>query len=261
MAARENSAHPAARRLLLGLGWLRIALIAAEVIALIGNFQYILGFSSFGVGNFFGYFTIQSAILVIPVYLVGGIVLLSGREEPDWLPTVRTIVLVYVVLSGIVFGLLAAFSTSRTYQIAIPWSDQLLHFVLPVVVLLDWLAHRFLGPRTAAIPWSALGWSLPFPIAWLVFTLFRGEAVGWYPYFFLDPSQVSGPAAIAGYCGIVLLMMLGFTSAFVGLSRVRRLPRTDAARPKTDANGPRASEKEPPEDRADTGELAAATRG
>src|SRR3954454_7999996 len=208
MAAREESTHRRQRRLLIALGWGRIALIAAEGIALVGNFQYILGFSSFGVGNFFGYFTIQSAMLVVPVFLVGGIVLLSGRTEPGWVPTVRTLVLVYVLLSGIVFGLLAAFSSTRTYQIAIPWSDQLLHFVLPVVVLIDWLVHRFLCPISAPIPWLALGWAVPFPTLWLVFTLIRGEAVGWYPYFFLDPSQVSGPAAIAGYCGVVLVMIL-----------------------------------------------------
>ncbi|MET0725412.1 MAG: Pr6Pr family membrane protein [Leifsonia sp.] len=223
MRVREKTTHPAQGRVLIGLGWLRIGLAAGEVIALIGNLQYVLGFSAFGVGNFFGYFTIQSAIIAVPVLIIGGILLLGRRRETRAFITIRTIVLVYVLLSGIVFGLLAAFSTTRTYQIAIPWSDQLLHFVLPVGILIDWLVHRFLAPLSPAVPWIALGWSVPFPILWLVLTVIRGEAVGWYPYFFLDPSQVSGTPAIVGYCAVVLLTLLGFTAAFIGLSRLRRL--------------------------------------
>src|SRR6478735_5530760 len=142
MRVRDDPAQwPGLReaRVAVVLGWVRIAVVAAEIIALIGNFRYVLGFSSFGVANFFGYFTIQSAMIAVVVTLAGGLVLLSGRSESVVLLTTRTIVLVYVVLSGIVFGLLAAFSSTRTYQIVIPWSDQLLHFILPAVLLADWL--------------------------------------------------------------------------------------------------------------------------
>lgn len=224
MRVREDPARPPGlreARVALALGWLRLAVVAAEIIALIGNFRYVLGFSSFGVANFFGYFTIQSAMIAVAVTLAGGLVLVSGRSESVVLVTVRTIVLVYVVLSGIVFGLLAAFSSTRTYQIAIPWSDQLLHFILPSVLLLDWLVGRFLGPRAPAVPWLALAWAVPYPVIWLIFTLVRGDAVGWYPYFFLDPSQVSGPAAIVAYCAGILAVILGFVAAFIGLSRAR----------------------------------------
>ncbi|KQO96850.1 Pr6Pr family membrane protein [Leifsonia sp. Leaf264] len=224
MRVREDPARPPGlreARVALALGWLRLAVVAAEIIALIGNFRYVLGFSSFGVANFFGYFTIQSAMIAVAVTLVGGLVLVSGRSESVVLLTARTIVLVYVVLSGIVFGLLAAFSSTRTYQIAIPWSDQLLHFILPSVLLLDWLVGRFLGPRAPAVPWLALAWAVPYPVIWLIFTLVRGDAVGWYPYFFLDPSQVSGPGAIVAYCAGILAVILGFVAAFIGLSRAR----------------------------------------
>ncbi|MET1016301.1 MAG: Pr6Pr family membrane protein [Leifsonia flava] len=231
MRVRDDPAQrPGLReaRVAVVLGWVRIAVVAAEIIALIGNFRYVLGFSSFGVANFFGYFTIQSAMIAVVVTLAGGLVLLSGRSESVALLTTRTIVLVYVVLSGIVFGLLAAFSSTRTYQIVIPWSDQLLHFILPAVLLVDWLVGRFLGPRAPAVPWIALAWAVPFPVIWLIFTLFRGDAVGWYPYFFLDPSQVSGPAVIVAYCAGILAVILGFVATFVGLSRARMQHPPDA---------------------------------
>ncbi|KQX05445.1 MULTISPECIES: Pr6Pr family membrane protein [unclassified Leifsonia] len=239
MRVRRNPAQrPGLReaRVALALGWLRIAVVAAEIIALIGNFRYVLGFSSFGVANFFGYFTIQSAIIAVGVTLVGGIVLLSGRTESVVLLTARTILLVYVVLSGIVFGLLAAFSSTRTYQIAIPWSDQLLHFILPTVLLADWLVDRYLGPRAPAVPWLALAWAVPFPVIWLVFTLVRGDSVGWYPYFFLDPSQVSGPPVITAYCAGILAVILGFVAALIGVSRTRMLHPTE--RPSSPAGNP-----------------------
>lgn len=221
MRERESRPHPRARNVRTASGWWRIALALLELAAIIGNFRYVLGFSTFGISNFFAYFTIQTAIATVPTLAAAGVIALRGAAEPRLLTILRTIVLTHLVLSGTVFGIILAQAYTRDVKIGVPWSDVVLHFIMPAAVLLDWLADRFLAPRTPPLPWLTLAWCIPFPAVWLVFTIIRGDAVGWYPYFFLDPAQTDGPLQIAAYCAIVLVMMVTVTAVLVGLSRLR----------------------------------------
>ena len=202
-----------------GLGFFRLALAALEVIALWGNFNYVLGFSSFATANFFSYFTIQTAMITVVVLVVAGLIALLRKVDPPWLAIVRTTVMCYLLVSGIVFAMIVAQASTRSYRVDVPWSDTLLHFVVPALALVAWLYDAYLSPRTSPMPWSTLGWVLPFPVVWLVFTLIRGAEVGWYPYFFLDPVLVGGPIGIAFYCLIVLIIFLGVTALLVAISR------------------------------------------
>ncbi len=212
-----------ARRLATGrqrraLGWFRLGIAALEVVALIGHFVYVLGFRAFATANFFSYFTVQSAFAAVAtLVLAGGYALLAPRD-PRWLGTLRTIVTVYVVISGIVFALIVANASTRDYRIEVPWSDTLLHFVVPALALVAWTVDAALAvnPR---VPWSTLGWVLVYPVLWLGYTLVRGADVGWYPYFFLDETQVGGPWGVALYCTVVLVIFVSVTAGLVALNR------------------------------------------
>lgn len=210
---------PAPHRLRGGLGVYRLALAVLEVIALYGNFTYVLGFSSFATVNFFSYFTIQSAILAVVMLTVAGVTALLRPSDPQWLGIVRTVVMCYLLVSGIVFAVIVAQASTRAYRVDVPWSDTLLHFVVPVLALIAWVVDALISPRSSPMPWSTLGWVLPFPTIWLVFTLIRGADVGWYPYFFLDPAQVGGAIGIAAYCVLVLGIFLAVTAVLVVVSR------------------------------------------
>ncbi|THG34496.1 hypothetical protein E6C70_09565 [Glaciibacter flavus] len=222
---RESERRPRTRarvvRTVLG-GW-RLALAIVEVVAIVANFTYVLGFSAFGVSNFFCYFTIMTAIATVPTLVAGGVFALRRPAEPRALAMLRTVVLTHLLLSGLVFGIIVSQASTRDYRIEVPWSDQLLHFLIPVLVLADWLVDRFAGPLAVALPWRTVLWAIPFPTVWLAFTLWRGQAVGWYPYFFLDPAQVSGPWEIAMYCAAVLVIIMSMTGALVWASRARCL--------------------------------------
>lgn len=207
------------RRLRVALGIFRLALAAVELVALYGNFNYVLGFSSFATGNFFSYFTIQSAILAVVMLVIAGIAAITTHSDPRWLGVLRTITVCYLLVSGIVFAVIVLQASTRSYRVDVPWSDTLLHFVVPALALFAWVVDAAISPRSAPMPWSALVWVLPFPSLWLVFTLIRGADVGWYPYFFLDSTQVGGPLGIAFYCALVLGIFLGVTAMLVLLSR------------------------------------------
>ncbi|WP_291052011.1 Pr6Pr family membrane protein [Herbiconiux sp.] len=195
----------------------RLAVAVLGAVALIFDFDYVLGFSTFSTVNYFSYFTFQSNLLNVIVLGVSGVLLLRGHVVGGFLSSIRATSTTYVVVSGIVFGLIVSQAGSHHYRIDVPWSSQILHFWIPSYMLLDWL----IGVGRRRLLWRVVPLVLIFPVIWGVFTLIRGSIVRWYPYFFLDPAQVSGPLEFVMYCGIALGLFAGITAGLVALSRLR----------------------------------------
>ncbi|WP_136709233.1 Pr6Pr family membrane protein [Agromyces sp. H66] len=230
MPARTTGDVSWARQARRALGIFRLTIAALEIVAIVGNYQYVLGFRSFATVNFFSYFTVQSAFAAVATLLLAGAFALLAPSDPPWLGILRTSVTVYVLVSGIVFGLIVAQASTRDYRVDVPWSDTLLHFVVPALAVLAWTSDGVMGlnPR---VPWSTVGWVLVYPSIWLAYTLVRGADVGWYPYFFLDVAQVGGPVGVALYCALVLVIFLVLTAALVTINRwLWRRARARAAR-------------------------------
>lgn len=214
----------------------RMALAGLGAVGLVGDFFYTLGFRAFQIDNFFAYFTTQSNMAGVIVLGLSGLLSVAREREPRWLSAARALVLTYMVVSGIVFALIAAESNARGIRVDVPWSSALLHFIIPSLALLDWI----LAPGRHPVSWRAALTALGFPIVWGVITLVRGALIGWYPYFFLDPAQVDGPVMFVLYDVIVLTLISGMAVFVLALGRVRPL----RAAPSPDWNGPLASLRE-----------------
>jgi hypothetical protein len=199
------------------LGAVRLVAALVGVVALVGDFDYVQGFTAFATANWFSYFTTQSAMAGVVVLAASGAHALRGGVEPRLMAAVRAIVVSYVVVSGVVFGLIVLESSAQSYYVEVPWSSRLLHFVLPAYALLDWVV----APGRPRVPWQAVGWAMAFPVAWCAFTEVRGPRVGWYPYFFMDPAQVGVPVGIVAWLALVAGVLAAVTAAVVALSRVR----------------------------------------
>ena len=227
------------------LGLFRVLVAVLEVVAIIGNFQYVLGFRFFATANFFSYFTIQSAMIAVVTLGIAAWYALKAPSDPPWLGILRTMVTVYLLVSGIVFALIVSQASTRDYRIDVPWSDTLLHFVVPALAVVAWTTDSIIAvnPR---VPWSTVGWVLVYPTIWLAYTLARGADVGWYPYFFLDEAQVGGALGVGLYCALVLVIFVTLTAALVALNRwlwrrARRERDRPAPQPRTrDRRVPRA---------------------
>jgi hypothetical protein len=204
-----------------GYGVGRLLLAAAGIIGLIGNYEYVLLFPTFAPFNVFTYFTVQSAIAAVVAFVLGAIVAFRHERDPHWLDFFRALVTTYILVSGIVFLTIVIQSSSMDYTMEVPWPSQVLHFYIPAVALLDWLTDT----GKARLSWRFLRWVMPYPIAWGIFTFIRGPIVGWYPYFFLDPAQVSGPLETLMYCLIAVALFLGIAAVLVATSRLSRRPR------------------------------------
>ncbi|PRY70596.1 hypothetical protein B0I08_101733 [Glaciihabitans tibetensis] len=196
-----------------GLARLLAALVC--IIALVARFYWGLGTATFNAPNFFAYLTIQSNIAFVVLAILSGVRNLSSGEDPRWLTTMRAVVLSWTVTAGIVFAILIQQGGARGVRVDVPWSDVFLHFVLPGVALIDWST----APGRGRANWRALPMVVAYPILWGVVTLVRGNFVGWYPYFFLDPAQVSGVGEFSFFCGFALVLFASVAAGIVGITR------------------------------------------
>ncbi len=128
------------------------------------------------VANFFSFFTVQSNILAVVVLVVGAV---SDPRSTRW-AYFRGAVTLYMVITGMVY---AALLSNVDVQLPAPWTNAVLHQILPVLLLVDWLA---LPPWPRVPARAALAW-LAFPLAYFAYSLLRGPFADWYPYPFLDP--------------------------------------------------------------------------
>lgn len=198
------------------IGLLRLVAVGVGVVALIGRYFYGLGNVTFTSGNYIAYLTIQSNIAALGMFGIGGVRMLRGRVRESRLGSaLRLLITSCLVVAGSVFIVLVLQSANFGYPIGVPWSDALLHFVIPAYAILDWV----LAPGRRRTRWSLCAAILGYPVVWGVITLIRGAAVGWYPYFFLDPYLVSGPVEFVGFSAIALCVFVVVSLLLTAASR------------------------------------------
>ncbi len=191
------------------LSSLRIAfgllIVIALVAQLLTNIQQGLS-----VVNFFSFFTVESNILAAAVLLTVGIGTLARRKATPQFAFIRGAATLYMTITGIVFALLLS-GLQAELQLTVPWINVVLHYIGPVVLLVDWLLFP---PKFKFTFRVALGW-LIFPVAYLCYSLVRGSFVQWYPYPFINPIENGWPSVIvmsiiiaAGSAGLAWLLSL-----------------------------------------------------
>jgi hypothetical protein len=202
-------------------GWVRAYRAAFAFLTLIAiGYQFwvrtfVPGFNPV---NFFSFFTIQSNLYGAAV-LLWGATLDPSRRPPLAVALIRGAAVLYLSVTFVVFALLLS-DLQEQLQMTVPWVDTVLHRIVPLVVLVDWL----IDPPRIRIPFlRALIWLL-YPVVWLAYALVRGALVGWYPYPFLDPQHAGGYGGVALTCLGIAAGALLFTGLVVLLARWRGTP-------------------------------------
>lgn len=154
--------------------------------------------------HYFSYFTIDSNLVAAAVFLILAI---RRGERSDWFENLRGLAVICMTITGVVFSVLLSGTDVDT---AIPWVNNVLHSVMPIVVAVDWLLDP---PRVRLSYRQSLMWVV-YPAIWLVYTLAKGPIVGKYPYPFLDPAN-GGYGTVALYVLAILVAMALVTGAAV----------------------------------------------
>jgi hypothetical protein len=187
---------------------LNIARLAFASVAIVGmTYQFaVLNGPGYAKGNFFSFFTIQSNIIAVAALFL--LVLVPSERRLPWFDGVRSAAVLYIAITGVVFALLLA-GLQEELQTTTPWVDFVVHKLMPVVLVADWLVEP---PRHRLPWWTVLAW-LAYPFAWITYTLVRGEIVDWYPYPFVDVSKLG----YGGVLGRSVGLAVGFAAAGAAL--------------------------------------------
>jgi hypothetical protein len=191
---------------------LRLIAVIAVVAAILGQWLVSSSRDDYVFCNFFGYFTIQSNIIIAVAFAVT-LVAAARRKRGDLgVSLFRGAGTVYIATTGIVYNTLLS---NADVSASVPWSNDVLHKVLPVYAVLDWLLFSDRSRLLLRHVW----WFLIYPAVWTIVVLVRGATDGWVPYPFLDPDL--GYGVVALYCvGVgVSITLLGIL--VIGMSRLR----------------------------------------
>ena len=153
----------------------------------------------FNPANFFSFFTVQVNILVFITFVLSALVLAGGKQR-RWLDVLRSITTVYILVVGIGFAILLS-GLENVALTAVPWDNTVLHYIIPVAVLIDFIIDR---PKKKISFKTGLLW-IAFPILYVLYSLIRGALVGWYPYPFLNPELKGFGAVAVTVAGLVVL--------------------------------------------------------
>jgi hypothetical protein len=166
--------------------------------------------------NFFSYFTILSNLLAalalfVPVFMPSAF--RSG--------SLRTGVALYMTVTGLIYV-----TVLRNIWDPQGWAfvaDALLHYMMPVLYLIDWV----LFAEKRSLRYGDVPRWLIFPALYAGYSLLRGSVADWYPYPFLDVSKLgAGPVAINVMLVVALFACLGFALAWIGRHLPARLENT-----------------------------------
>lgn len=161
--------------------------------------------------NFFSFFTIQSNLIGAAVLLY--LVFRAGQRRSARVEWWRGAAAVYLTVA---FAVVVFLPSNLDFGLQLPWVDVVLHKIVPVIIVADYL----IDPPTTRLTLSdGLLW-LVYPLAWLGYAMVRGPIAGWYPYPFLDPAKGGyGPVAVT----VVAILIAGavLCAAYVWLANVR----------------------------------------
>lgn len=150
--------------------------------------------------RFFAYFTILTNTFVTLVMARAAL----APEARTGLnaPRVELVAVTSILFVCIVYNVLLAsrWDPQGWQKVA----DVIVHNVVPVVFALFWLLRSHLG-----LKWSDAAFAGLWPLGYAMYGLARGAMDGFYPYFFMDPTQASWMQIALNVGGLFVAFMIG----------------------------------------------------
>lgn len=157
--------------------------------------------------RFFSFFTILTNTMAA-LFFTGQALSLAWTPRPGTLSAIT----VYIFIVGSVYQLLLRHLWQPAgLQLLV---DELLHTVNPLLVILYW----YLYEEKSRVRYTQIkGW-LVYPLVYLVCIMIRGGFSGFYPYPFVNASQIGLARALLN-SGMLTLLFVGVSCAFVSIGK------------------------------------------
>jgi hypothetical protein len=163
--------------------------------AIVTEIATLVSVRHFVAANFFSFFTVESNALAVVSLLLSSFVAVAGGISAR-LEFFRGAVTLFMTTTILIFIVLLS-RLPASELTAVPWDNTVLHYIMPLVIIIDWLVVNRRQPIEFR---RALLW-LAFPLLYLSYSLIRGPIVGWYPYPFMD-------ASVHGYSRVILTSLI-----------------------------------------------------
>lgn len=162
--------------------------------------------------QFFSYYTILTNILVACCFTAVAVRHTSIQRHFLSNAGVLAATTVYIIVVGSIYNLLLrALWTPTGVQVLV---DELLHTFIPLYYVVFWLA---IAPKVR-LRWHYVFLWLLYPLGYFLFTLIRGAYSGFYPYPFIDVTELGWPRVfvnsglIAGVFVMLSLLIILFSN-------------------------------------------------
>ncbi len=163
--------------------------------------------------RFFSFFTILTNILVAS-YFTNQVLSSKGNSENLFSKTgTLTAVTVYITVVGLVYQIALRHLWKPTGMQRIV--DELLHTIIPTLAIIYW----FLYEQKHKLRWKIIPSFLLYPLFYLGYILLRGEFSEFYPYPFINVTELGWPQI-----GINILVLFSvfliLSILFVGIGKL-----------------------------------------
>lgn len=152
--------------------------------------------------NFLSYFTILSNLLI--ALCVTFSVFLSQIKTGIFFSgiSVQTAITLYIFIVALVYNVIL-----RGIWIVTGWQlivDNLLHVLNPILYILYWLIFA----SKEKLSWKdGVCWTY-FPLVYLIYSLIRGSVVNWYPYPFLNVTNLGYKKVLINVSFMIVLFFI-----------------------------------------------------
>ncbi|AXB58142.1 Pr6Pr family membrane protein [Flavobacterium fluviale] len=164
--------------------------------------------------RFLSFFTITTNTIV---FICSALLLFGGRSKANAFfrkCTTITAITAYILIVGIVFNLLLRpVLDLQGHHLIV---SEIFHTVVPILFFFFWLF--FVSPEK--ISFKVISYWLIYPIIYIIYTLFHGLATEFYPYPFIDATQLGFEIAIInGF--FVLLSFVILSIILISIFRIK----------------------------------------
>jgi len=166
--------------------------------------------------EYFAFFSISTAIFAGFVVLMSGLTLLQGKSESERINIIRLVAAVSMIIVGVVYHALLGDSAVDPRDVGYDWPqipNLVIHTYAPIAIAIDYLVS-VKGPKPL---WRKALWVVVYPLVWLSFSLIRGLADGWWPYWFINPGSEGGVIGMVTFILIIAFAFIALGFVVLGL--------------------------------------------
>ena len=152
--------------------------------------------------RYFSYFTLTTNLVVATCCTV--LVLAPNSNSGSFFARQKTMtaIAVYIVIVGVIYNLILRFIWKpEGLQMIV---DEMLHSAIPVLFFIYWIIFV---PKKRLKWFDLLPW-LIYPFVYIIFILVRGEFYGFYPYPFINTTQIGLKKVLINSAGIAVVFSM-----------------------------------------------------